>query len=84
MTPPLLCIEIMSPTDRLSRAKIVLEDYRRMGVPNIWLINPFGRKAYVYDSEDLHEVPLDQLKVPGSHIYIEHPNLLEKIFGKAG
>lgn len=39
-TPPLIVIEILSPEDRVSRYKERLEDYRRMGVPNIWVIDP--------------------------------------------
>jgi Uma2 family endonuclease len=33
--PPLICIEILSPDDRLPRAKLVLADYFAMGVANI-------------------------------------------------
>lgn len=47
--PPLVCIEILSPEDRLARAKLVLTDYARMGVQNIWLIDPMRRCAYTFD-----------------------------------
>ena len=53
-TPPLVCIEILSPEDRLSRATLVLSDYQRMGVPNIWLIDPIRRCAYTFDGSGLH------------------------------
>jgi len=78
-TPPLLCIEILSPKDRLSRAKIVLEDYRLMGVPHIWLIDPIKRKAWIYDSTGLNEVPATRLEIPDSPIYIPLAELLGKI-----
>jgi len=38
-TPPLICIEVLSPEDRLARAELVLADYLSMGVSNIWLVD---------------------------------------------
>jgi Uma2 family endonuclease len=55
VTPPLICVEIMSPEDRLSRAIKVLEDYRAMGVPNIWLIDPQERLAYIFGPDGLRQ-----------------------------
>ena len=54
-TPPLLCIEILSPEDRLARATLVLEDYLRMGVPHIWLVDPLHRVTYTFDENGHHE-----------------------------
>jgi len=54
-TPPMICIEIMSPEDRISRAIKVLEDHRAMGVLNIWLIDPYERLAYSFNSDGLHQ-----------------------------
>src|SRR5579871_5702516 len=34
--PPLLCIEILSPDDRLPRVARVINDYLAFGVPMIW------------------------------------------------
>jgi len=53
--PPFICIEIMSPEDRLSRSIKVLEDYRSMGVPNIWLIDPQERLAYSFGQGGLKQ-----------------------------
>ncbi len=38
--PPLIVFEVLSPDDRLSRAKVRLADFASMGVPEIWLIDP--------------------------------------------
>ncbi len=54
-TAPLLCVEVLSPEDRLSRARLVLNDYLQMGVDHIWLIDPVGRVAYTFDAAGLHE-----------------------------
>jgi Uma2 family endonuclease len=79
LTPPLICIEILSPRDRITRAKVVLEDYRRMGVPNIWLIDPIKHLVWTYDSDGLHEVPATSLEVPSTPIYLPVADLLGKI-----
>jgi Uma2 family endonuclease len=71
LTPPLICIEIMSPDDRLSRAKLVLADYLAMGVENIWLIDPQRRAAYTFDAAGLHETDTTNLVVPGTPIKVD-------------
>jgi Uma2 family endonuclease len=73
-TPPLICIEILSPEDRIPRAKLVLADYLAMGVQNIWLIDPIQRKAFTFDTTGLHEADPTNLTVPTTPI---HLNLTE-------
>ena len=55
-TPPYLVVEILSPEDRWSRTLRKLEDYARMGCPNIWVVDPFAGKAYQYRSSGVLEV----------------------------
>ena len=43
--PPLAIIEILSPEDRVSRYQQRLDDYRTMGVANIWVVDPMRHKA---------------------------------------
>ncbi len=55
--PPVLCVEILSPEDRLHRIAKVAQDYLSMGVPTVWLLDPIGKRAYVADPvSGLHEV----------------------------
>ena len=70
-TPPLICIEILSPDDRLSRTKLVLADYLAMGVENIWLIDPIYRAAFTFDDTGLHEADPTTLMVPGTPIRVD-------------
>lgn len=69
-TAPVLCIEIMSPEDRISRAVRVLADYAAMGVPQSWLIDQLRQEAFVYDSRGLHPVEQDRLELPGTPVYL--------------
>jgi Uma2 family endonuclease len=43
---PLAIIEVLSPEDRVSRYQQRLDDYRRMGVNNIWVVDPETRRGY--------------------------------------
>ena len=78
-TPPLICIEILSPEDRLSRAELVLADYVAMGVPNIWLIDPLRRAAYTYDGSGLHIANPTNLSVTGSPIRLDLTEAFAKL-----
>jgi Uma2 family endonuclease len=44
--PPFICIEILSPDDRISRTNERMADYFRFGVPYVWLLDPQTRKAW--------------------------------------
>jgi Uma2 family endonuclease len=70
-TPPLICIEILSPEDRLSRAKEVLADYLRMGVENIWLVDPIYRSVWIFDAAGLHEADPTNLEVKDTPIHLD-------------
>ena len=54
--PPFLCIEILSPEDRMSRMQQRIDDYLAFGVPYVWLVDPQTRKAWVSTSGDIREV----------------------------
>jgi Uma2 family endonuclease len=55
-TPPFICIEILSPEDRLARVQQKIDDYIAFGVPYIWLLNPENHKAYHCTVEGMLEV----------------------------
>ncbi|MBB5065031.1 Uma2 family endonuclease [Granulicella mallensis] len=67
---PTLCIEILSPEDRMSNVQEKVNEYARFGVPSIWVIDPQQRVGY---HASLHgfEQPADGvLRVVGSPIEI--------------
>ncbi len=62
-TPPFLCIEILSPEDRMSRVEQRIGDYLQMGVRYVWLLEPSLRIAYEATVETgLREVKAASLK----------------------
>jgi Uma2 family endonuclease len=55
--PPFICIEILSPDDRMNRVEIRIADYLEMGVSYVWVLDPQTRQAYVATAaEGLREV----------------------------
>ena len=48
---PPLCIEVLSPDDRMSDMDEKIADYLAMGVGTVWVIDPRRRSALQIDSE---------------------------------
>jgi Uma2 family endonuclease len=65
--PPLLIIEILSPDDSVSEMLTRITDYRRLGVPNIWIVDPYQRKLLEVREEGAVEIEdrVAELRVPG-------------------
>jgi Uma2 family endonuclease len=74
-TPPLLCVEVMSPEDRLSRTTKVLDDFAAMGVEHLWIIDPRDRVGYIYQAGGRLQQVEDRLVIPGTPIYLDLPTL---------
>jgi len=60
--PPFLCIEILSPEDRMSRMQLKIDDYLAFGVSYVWVIDPQTRRAWVYTSDVIREVRDGELR----------------------
>jgi len=71
MTPPLLCIEIVSPEDRLSRLQERVHDYIRMGVQTVWVVDPRRRTAYLAEGSETLQVETEALTVSRTEIRVE-------------
>src|SRR5665213_3500261 len=46
ITPPLLCIEILSPGDTLNEIWVRTHDYLSIGVPVCWIMDPRATRAW--------------------------------------
>jgi Uma2 family endonuclease len=51
--PPLAVFEVLSPEDSLQRLKRKLEDYKTMGIAEIWVIDPQDSTFYRYENLQL-------------------------------
>jgi Uma2 family endonuclease len=54
--PPFLCIEILSPSDRMKEMQERIDDYLGFGVQYVWLLHPSTRRAFVYTVDAVREV----------------------------
>jgi Uma2 family endonuclease len=68
--PPLICIEVLSKDDTLRSMQERVDDYRAFGVPNIWLLDPVKRRAYLCTQGDFREPEAEVLEVAGTPIRI--------------
>jgi Uma2 family endonuclease len=73
---PLLCVEILSKDDRMSDMLERVEDYLRMGVACVWVIDPRTRRGYEHTVEGSHEARQGVLCVPSTPVQV----LLSAIF----
>lgn len=75
--PPVAVIEVLSPEDRVSRYQERLDDYRAMGVGNIWVIDPMRHKAF--DCSQGGWQPVEKLIIANSKVEIPMHSLWDKL-----
>src|SRR6476619_7838667 len=66
--PPLLCIEILSPEDRVSRTNARIKEYLDFGVPAVWLVDPEEKKVWSYRQTGMQEAGGSSLRVDGTDV----------------
>ncbi len=71
VTPPLLCIEILSPEDRPGRVMKRLDDFVAMGVENLWILDPSDRSAATYSRFGMKAFEGECLEIAGTGIYLD-------------
>jgi Uma2 family endonuclease len=74
--PPLACIEILSPEDTMRRMQERIDDYRRLGVANIWILDPGTRRGY--DCRPSGWLEATEFEIPNTPIRL----VLSEIFAR--
>ena len=70
-TPPIVAAEILSVDDVVMELNLKLENYRKWGVPHIWLIDPWFPQLNKYDDQGLHRVSALEIPEFGIRITLE-------------
>ena len=68
---PLLCVEVLSPSDTVMAMRRRCEDYLRMGVPTVWIADPQARTVLVMNADGIVERSEGILELPGVPLQIE-------------
>lgn len=77
-TPPFICIEILSPEDRLTIMQRRVEDFLAMGVPYVFILDPRTRRGWRATAGGLLAI---------AEIWTEFPEIvvsLDSLFGQLG
>ncbi len=67
-TPPLLCIEVLSPDDTVKKTRERVRDFLKMRVPEVWILDPATRTATVCVGATTTEQTNGILRVPETPI----------------
>lgn len=70
-TAPLVCIEVLSPEDRIGRMQERFADYFRMGVEHVWMFDPATRNAWTALADGSLQHVGEALAVPGTAICVK-------------
>jgi Uma2 family endonuclease len=76
-TPPVLCIEVLSPEDTMIRMREKVRDYLEMGVPEVWIVDGPSRTVTVCKGITAVEQSEGTLAVPRTPIKLA----IAEIFG---
>jgi Uma2 family endonuclease len=75
--PPVAVFEILSPEDTIQRLKRKLEDYRTMGIPEVWVIDPQDGAYYRYEDRQL--LRKDSFSCPEKGIVFEMDQIKDQL-----
>jgi Uma2 family endonuclease len=77
--PPLLCVEVLSPEDRLPRVVERVQDFHRMGVALVWIFDPESRQVWVSSANEVREWSGGTLTVPGTLIELDPADVFARM-----
>jgi Uma2 family endonuclease len=75
--PPLLCIEILSPEDTVSRTNARIQDYLDFGVPVVWVVDPRERTVWVYRPTGMEQAVGLSVKLDGTSIEVPFSEIFD-------
>ncbi len=75
--PPLLCIEILSPEDTVSRTNVRVRDYLDFGVPVVWVVDPAERAVWIYRPNGMEQAVGESVKLDGTDIEVPFSEIFD-------
>ncbi len=68
---PLLCIEILSPSDTVTETRKRIGEYLDMGVPEVWLVDSRFRTITIYNGSSIVEHSSGGLTIPQAPVTLQ-------------
>ena len=68
--PPLLCIEIVSSEDTVSKTNQRIQEYLDFGVPVVWLVDPADKTIWIYRPNGMEQATGESIKLDGTDIEV--------------
>lgn len=75
--PPLLCIEVLSPEDRIPNVNTKIKEYLDFGVTVVWLIEPTERRIWIYRANGMEEATGESIKLDGTDITVPFSQIFD-------
>ncbi len=75
--PPLLCIEIISPEDRLSRLNVRIQEYLEFGVPVVWVVDPTEKLVWIYRRNGMEQASGESIKLDGTSLEVPFSEIFD-------
>ena len=76
-TAPMLCIEVLSPEDTMSRRLVRVREFLAMGVPEVWVFDPETRSVEVCRGTIVAPPAGGTLVVPGTSVSLSVENVFK-------
>jgi Uma2 family endonuclease len=80
-TPPFICIEVLSPEDRVMRIQARIDDYLNFGVPYVWMIDPAARRVWAYTTDGSREIKDGVLRTENPSLRVDLAEIFSGIDG---
>ncbi len=77
--PPLIAIEVLSPSDKYTDLKLRASDLESMGVRNIWLIDPDARTLEIWRDNRWQPESATKIYAVGSPMFLDLVWLWEQL-----
>ena len=81
-TPPLLCVEILTPDDGFGEVQEKIADYVAMGVRAIWVVDPHRRTLFMAGADGTH--PVTELTLPGTDVRLGAAEIFAELDERTG
>lgn len=78
-TPPLLCIEVLSAEDRMSRTQDKVDDYIGMGVQTVWVIDPRRRCGWFAEGSGTLQPAGETLTIAGTEVRVKVADIFSEL-----